>query len=151
MSQPTVFRCRTNLDLPDEIVLEILTWLPVKSLLRFRCVCKSWYSYITNPNFISTHLNSLLSHNHGYVIYMRKTFPRFYFSSHSQVCTVSCDRMFERVSEFRIPFTFQFGRPKLVGSCNGILCLTDLLYQNLMLYTCGTPVLENLRSCPILA
>ncbi|KAM7488750.1 hypothetical protein LguiB_026234 [Lonicera macranthoides] len=35
----------------DEIVDEILTRLPVKSLLRFKCVCKRWLSTISNPNF----------------------------------------------------------------------------------------------------
>ena len=95
MSQSTVFRRRTNLHFPDEIVLEILTRLPVNSLLRFRCVCKNWYSYITNPNFISTHLSSLLSHNHGCLIYMRRTFPWNYSSSPPTL--VACNRTFERI------------------------------------------------------
>nr|XP_023926066.1 F-box protein At3g07870-like [Quercus suber] len=43
---------------PHDIVLNILTRLPVKSLLRFRCICKSYYSSITTPNFISSHLNN---------------------------------------------------------------------------------------------
>ena len=45
------------LPLPEEVIYEILTWLPVKSLIQFRCVSKSWNSIITNPIFITTHLN----------------------------------------------------------------------------------------------
>lgn len=42
----------------------------------------------------------------------------------TQLCTVSCDRTFDRISELRIPFTFQCGIACFLGSCNGILCLT---------------------------
>ncbi|XP_065622103.1 F-box/kelch-repeat protein At3g23880 [Quercus suber] len=127
---PIILRRRTKHDdLPDEIVLEILARLPVKSLLRFRCVCKTWYSYITNPNFISTHLLCYNNHDGGYVIYMPRTsVHRAYFHRpHSQICTLAFDRTFETISEFRIPFTFQSGYASLVGSCNGILCFTDFI------------------------
>ncbi|KAL2937096.1 hypothetical protein RDABS01_020545 [Bienertia sinuspersici] len=48
---------KTFQNLPEELVIEILKRLPVTSLLRFMCVCKSWYSLITNPSFISVHLS----------------------------------------------------------------------------------------------
>uniref|UniRef100_M8C4H9 Uncharacterized protein n=1 Tax=Aegilops tauschii TaxID=37682 RepID=M8C4H9_AEGTA len=34
--------------MPSELVLEIVAWLPVKSLLRFRCVCKAWRDTISD-------------------------------------------------------------------------------------------------------
>ncbi|KAM3346087.1 hypothetical protein ACQJBY_020551 [Aegilops geniculata] len=34
--------------MPSELALEIMAWLPVKSLLRFRCVCKAWRDTISN-------------------------------------------------------------------------------------------------------
>lgn len=43
--------------LPHEILVEILSRLPVKSLLRFRSVCKRWYCLITDPQFVTLHLN----------------------------------------------------------------------------------------------
>ncbi|WCJ28838.1 F-box and associated interaction domains-containing protein [Euphorbia peplus] len=42
--------------LPDEIVREILVRLPVKSLLRFKTVCKYWYSIISCTEFVKEHL-----------------------------------------------------------------------------------------------
>ena len=79
---------------------------------------------------------------------MRKTFPRYYSSSHSQVCTVSCDRTFERVSEFRIPFTFQSGLPRLVGSCNGILCLTDFIVSEFNGVYLWNPSVRKFKKLP---
>lgn len=42
--------------LPYEIVEEILLQLPVKSLLRFRSVCKPWGALISDPKFVKSHL-----------------------------------------------------------------------------------------------
>ncbi|XP_058196874.1 F-box/kelch-repeat protein At3g23880-like [Rhododendron vialii] len=49
--------------LPEDIVVDILSRLPPKSLIRFSCVSKVWNSLITSPTFISSHLNHSLSYN----------------------------------------------------------------------------------------
>lgn len=43
-------------ELLDELVLEILIRLPVKSLLRFKLVSKAWRAIISDPLFIRKHL-----------------------------------------------------------------------------------------------
>ncbi|OMP00954.1 hypothetical protein COLO4_12257 [Corchorus olitorius] len=43
--------------LPSSLVLEILSNLPVKALLRFKCVCKSWKDLINSEKFINWHLD----------------------------------------------------------------------------------------------
>ncbi|ONK70317.1 uncharacterized protein A4U43_C05F32480 [Asparagus officinalis] len=40
-----------------DCIIEILSWLPVSSLLRFKCVCKLWYNTISDPYFIRKHLH----------------------------------------------------------------------------------------------
>ncbi|KAL4599310.1 hypothetical protein ACB092_11G118000 [Castanea dentata] len=108
---------------PDDIVHDILSRLPVQSIIRFRCVSKSLCSHIHSSKFNSTHLNKLLcsidnDHHDGYVIHMPNLI-------NTQLCTVSCDRTFERTSQLRILFTFQCGIAYFLGSCSGILCLID--------------------------
>lgn len=41
--------------IPDDLVLQILIRLPVKSLLRFRSVCKSWKFMVSDPWFVDAH------------------------------------------------------------------------------------------------
>ncbi|KAK7338965.1 hypothetical protein VNO77_19599 [Canavalia gladiata] len=41
----------------DDLITEILSWVPAKSLIRFRCVCKSWNSFISDPEFAKLHLH----------------------------------------------------------------------------------------------
>ena len=41
--------------LPIELIIQILLRLPVKSLIRFKCVCKSWFSLISHSDFTNSH------------------------------------------------------------------------------------------------
>jgi hypothetical protein len=41
--------------LPDDLIAEILPWLPVKAACRFRCVSKGWHALISSPAFVEAH------------------------------------------------------------------------------------------------
>ncbi|XP_020158870.1 putative F-box protein At3g17500 [Aegilops tauschii subsp. strangulata] len=41
--------------LPSEVIFGILSWLPSRSVLRFRCVCKAWQAMLSDPVFITAH------------------------------------------------------------------------------------------------
>ncbi|KAI5416058.1 hypothetical protein KIW84_041196 [Lathyrus oleraceus] len=40
---------------PQELIIEILLNLPVKSLIRFQCLSKAWFSLISDPDFAKYH------------------------------------------------------------------------------------------------
>ncbi|KAL0377507.1 UNVERIFIED_CONTAM: putative RNA 3'-terminal phosphate cyclase-like protein [Sesamum radiatum] len=46
-----------NGDLPEDVVLEILLRLPVKTLLQLKCVCKRWYALIGSSSFVNQHFS----------------------------------------------------------------------------------------------
>ncbi|ONI29226.1 hypothetical protein PRUPE_1G188300 [Prunus persica] len=60
----TSTNCKNSIYIPEEILIDILLRLPVKSLVRFMCVCKSWRDLIESSSFIGRHLNRNVK-NHG--------------------------------------------------------------------------------------
>ncbi|KAE8713696.1 Pyridoxal phosphate phosphatase-related protein [Hibiscus syriacus] len=42
---------------PSDLIPDILCWLPVKTLLRLKCVSKPWRSLIDDPHFAKLHLD----------------------------------------------------------------------------------------------
>ncbi|KAK1404492.1 putative F-box domain-containing protein [Heracleum sosnowskyi] len=49
---------------PDSVLLEVLIRLPVRSMFRYKCVCKQWLSLISHPScsrfYVSMRLNASL-------------------------------------------------------------------------------------------
>ena len=117
MSQSRKKPTWSSKNLADDVVFDILTRVPVKSLIRFRCVSKSYNSTITSPIFITKHFNfnlnqaKSLSNNHnGYLLYESELRKRC-----SVVC-INSDYTLTHVSSFEIPFD-GFSR---AGFCNGM-------------------------------
>ncbi|CAL9748775.1 unnamed protein product [Musa acuminata subsp. burmannicoides] len=42
-------------ELPSDLFMEILSWIPARALLKLRCVCKCWYSITTDLDFVRLH------------------------------------------------------------------------------------------------
>ena len=40
-----------GVSLPEDVIFEVLARLPMRSLCRFRCVCKAWRALISDPAF----------------------------------------------------------------------------------------------------
>ncbi|GAB2298405.1 hypothetical protein Dimus_032470 [Dionaea muscipula] len=51
-------RQNANLFIHEEVLVEILARLPVRSLLRFKCVCKTWFSLIGSEYFVDKHVSA---------------------------------------------------------------------------------------------
>lgn len=119
--------------LPVELTREILLRLPVRSVLRFKCVCKSWYSLISAPQFGISHHDLAASPSHRLLIKSKD----FHFQ------TIDIDaRLFKQsiaVHFLCLPppplrpsddFSYKYG---LLGSCRGLVLLYyqgDLILWN---------------------
>ncbi|XP_021735211.1 F-box protein CPR30-like [Chenopodium quinoa] len=99
--------------LPTEMITEILLRLPVKSLIRFKCVCKFWNSIIKTPNFIKLHFNqSLISNSDRHLLLYDE-------SIHS----AELNDNHLSFSELQLPLSTQ--GVQVFGSCNGIICIAN--------------------------
>ncbi|XP_050369139.1 F-box protein At5g07610-like [Argentina anserina] len=106
----------------EELLTEILVSLPVRSLLRFKCVSKHWLSLISNPEFYERHT-------------LRNPNPRVsaFFSS------ITHNKIFNSVpliGKHEIPIPFKAlneqvpGSLDIIQSCNGLfLCEPRDRYQ----------------------
>ena len=50
--------------------------------------------------------------------------PRRLNRLNRQVCTVAFDHTFDAIYEIKVPFDFCYSNTRIVGSCNGLLCLS---------------------------
>ncbi|XP_030444930.2 F-box/kelch-repeat protein At3g06240 [Syzygium oleosum] len=50
-------------NITEDIIIDILSRLPVKSLMRFKCVSKRWWSLISDQHFVKLHLQRLILEN----------------------------------------------------------------------------------------
>ncbi|GLT72245.1 hypothetical protein SLA2020_441980 [Shorea laevis] len=110
-------------ELPEDLETEILLWLPVASLLRFKCVCKLWYAVINHQNFRRKHF--LRNNNKNSNTLLLKTTRGCVVSTHSyETFQVS------RTQHLPPPYPLRVlgGREAeiyVAGSCNGLVCLHD--------------------------
>ncbi|KAF5441922.1 hypothetical protein F2P56_023952 [Juglans regia] len=101
--------------LPEQVVVEILLRLPVKSLIRFRCVSKRWRLLISDPGFTKSQFGLASEHP-----------ERFLISSSSGIRSLGCDVPFGDSSALRelvVPFQRNCLRVRIIGSCNGLVCV----------------------------
>ncbi|XP_059441918.1 F-box/kelch-repeat protein At3g06240-like [Corylus avellana] len=130
--------------LPNEVVTEILSRLPVKSVIRFRCVSKTWCSLISSPHFIATHLRRALSNPHypsiSNLVLRHFDYRRKEDGSLAAILVhlLSLGAEIEKrslfigdASDFRRDPSDSIGSPclsnclKVIGSCNGLFCLAQ--------------------------
>ncbi|CAL0319614.1 unnamed protein product [Lupinus luteus] len=96
----------------EDILVEILKHLPVKTLMQFRCVCKSWLRLITDPFFINTHLHFHTNSNR--IIFPRKFEPPL---------SISPDPYLNSTHKLNLPYIKDFTFYYVKGHCHGLLCL----------------------------
>ncbi|TXG46421.1 hypothetical protein EZV62_028078 [Acer yangbiense] len=96
--------------IPDEVIIDVLRSLPAKSLVRFKCVCKSWLSLISQLRYDNEEL-----------------------ILHTSFCFHSIDFKESEIKQVMLGFPLRNSLNSLdatvdstvVGSCNGLLCVRN--------------------------
>ncbi|CAO2828420.1 unnamed protein product [Amaranthus hypochondriacus] len=108
----------TSIDLPFDIITDILAMLSVKTLMKCRAVCTSWRTYIDSPYFISKHRDLYNKHHskNSYLLITSIGSRQFYL----QRVTNNQDS----ISVFLAPFSADFTIPwNIYSFCNGLFLL----------------------------
>ncbi|KAK6157536.1 hypothetical protein DH2020_011784 [Rehmannia glutinosa] len=119
---------------------------PTQVLIKFRCVSKSWNSLISSPYFISLHAQqSTCATNHFIIRSYSKNQNAEIYSVHSDTDG------FHELNDIRIenPFRdltrFYY---RIVGSSNGVLCLSDNLFGHTHSIFLWNPVIRRKITLP---
>ncbi|KAF5741387.1 F-box protein [Tripterygium wilfordii] len=103
--------------LPDVIVMDILSRLPLKTIIQSRCVCKTWQSLLSDSYFAS--------------LLQQKARPTLVLQSEpkqgpSNFYMVELESGIHGVLKFNTKNNIPTRHVELLGSCNGLLCLFAL-------------------------
>ncbi|XP_017251007.1 F-box protein CPR1-like [Daucus carota subsp. sativus] len=131
-------------DIPEDIVREILLRLPVKLLLQYTSVCKTWLSIITSPDFISSHTHrALMVSRIDPTLLAIRVNELILFSRARDGLTSNNNHSNNLLVMPRL-----FGiKPFVINSCNGIICVANLVNHNDLFYL-WNPAIRKCRKLP---
>jgi len=120
--------------LPQEVITEILLQLPVKTLLRCKCVCKSWLSMISDPHFATSHFHKFAAS------------PRLLFFDYDAPDALTIDFHAylhdDSASSLSPDFLHPQSVPEIGGSCRGFLFLR--CYRDFYIWNPSTSVRKQI-------
>ncbi|XP_074375291.1 putative F-box protein At3g16210 [Apium graveolens] len=111
--------------IPEHLLTEILIRLPVKSLLLCKSVSKPWLSLISNPNFIKSHIKHTTTKpgaDQTLIVKGEDDYSLSLLNLNSPHIRAPLDLPFSRGYYSYGPLL------KLVGSCNGIICVSVYIF-----------------------
>ncbi|XP_051151901.1 F-box protein At3g07870-like [Andrographis paniculata] len=104
--------------LPHETIVEILSRLPVKSLIQFTFTCKTLHPLSTDPLLIKLHLSR--SDSSYLIIHSKNPLKTYLYFLHFSD---------QKIYKFETPFASSMSEFSILGSSNGLLCLIDSLFN----------------------
>ncbi|XP_020533345.1 F-box protein CPR1 [Jatropha curcas] len=142
-------RRTTNTTLPPDLINEIFLWLPVKPLLRFRCVSKTLCSLIDSLDFIKQHLerSTETETNRKLIIHEHRPYNIPGWERPKDIYAIDFDKEPQEPRELNHPFKEIRMHTTIYGSCNGLLLL--LIKKRLAIWNPFTRQCKKLPLCPL--
>ncbi|KAL9991596.1 putative F-box domain-containing protein [Helianthus debilis subsp. tardiflorus] len=124
--------------LPESVMLDVLSRLPVKAIIRFKCVYKNWRDLVSDPYFVRLHLSrsreALMIDK--YCVYTQGSLDWVEMMEHEDECHLhTVKNLINLIGPFRF-----------VGSVNGLICC----YRPYFFVYILNPGLEEYMTLPIL-
>ncbi|XP_010255762.1 PREDICTED: F-box protein At3g07870-like [Nelumbo nucifera] len=121
------------MNLPYDILLEILSRLPARFLLQCRCVCKSWLTLVRDPRLAKMHLARASQHRNPSLIFNFRDngtadlnlILNFHVNGNRVLYLFDLNEEGCEAVTIELPF-LSSGSPNpfsILGSCNGLVCV----------------------------
>ncbi|XP_051150350.1 F-box/kelch-repeat protein At3g06240-like [Andrographis paniculata] len=139
--------------LPDDLIFEILSWLPPETLIRLRIVCKLWYSTIGDSKFISKHQSNFRrsKNNIGRIVIPGRESIRFGFINIHEALASPDEHNLSAIFGNWDAFEGEEEvlRWDIHGFCNGVFCCSKsgVSDHNRRLFVCN-PCIRRWISFP---
>lgn len=141
--------------IPDDLTFSVMGKLPLKSIKRFGCVCKSWVFLLEEPHFMTIFRNNFLSNHRSYyddtVLLLRQSLNGNVTQTHHENLFLLSGERFQNRVKLDWPNIFQEQNLAnsyihILGhaSINGFLCVNNL-YSTIGLWN---PTTEELKILP---
>ncbi|KAI3440839.1 F-box domain-containing protein [Psidium guajava] len=128
----------------EDIIIDILSRLPVKSLMRFKCVSKRWRSLISDQHFAKLHLQRLILENIA---------PSQKIIKSNPLQTIDYEALDNgEVNDHVVVESHDLGRDEpwgLAGSCHGLVSLA--VDDGLLVYNPATRESRRLPTSELVA
>ncbi|KAK2984428.1 hypothetical protein RJ640_014834 [Escallonia rubra] len=132
-------------NLPEDIIEDILTRLPASSVGRFRCVSKPWRARLSHPRFVKTHLSRsnkrarvLVLMFHNDIDLDGRLYSLDFDSKSRRNDSVGIAKELNLQADFR---------PHVRGSCNGLVPIVRGDNRSLLLFN---PTTQESNELPVL-
>ncbi|XP_059283759.1 F-box protein At3g07870-like [Lycium ferocissimum] len=130
--------------LPNEIALDIVSRLPISSLIQFRFVSQTWNVLTHDSRLFDLHLSRASKINPCLIF-------KTYHPQKEQLFFVELSDHHDddhTLREIQIPFLTSMPIVRVVGSCNGLLCLSGVYdHEAVYIYNPFTRQHKKLPNC----
>ncbi|PWA48282.1 FBA domain-containing protein [Artemisia annua] len=127
-------------ELPKDVIIDILTRVPTKHILRFKSVSKTWNTLFQTPSFVSKH-----THNQTQLPALLFTPSDGTTNATGLISLPEAQKPIRIPLELSIPFLNICKPLRVLGTCNGIVCLGVLpICSIILLWNPCTRVFKDL-------
>ncbi|KAJ1407471.1 F-box-like domain superfamily [Sesbania bispinosa] len=117
-------------NLPRDIHLDIFSRLPIISFLQIKCVCKAWLALSQDPRLPIMFYARANKRNPSLILHCDSPIV-------NKLCFISSEEgSSNKVLKIVPPFMSNMPEYQVVGSCNGLVCISDALYFD-PIYVCN--------------
>ncbi|OMO72663.1 hypothetical protein CCACVL1_17672 [Corchorus capsularis] len=143
------------LNLPQELLVDILVRLPIEDVVKSTAVCKSWNSLIKTPTFTSAHLQKTISFNNStnthHLLFRICPKESIFQERVEEKYSLRFDN--EDVDEYKqlnLPRNVQsfMGCFRVAGSINGLVCLDDDMRSYMDTFFLWNPTIKKVVRVP---